>query len=64
MNNNKILKNKYVIFNSKVYVPLLQVEIQMADHPLSDDAAIFDVYFSAKVDDIIAVSKYINFHDI
>ena len=64
MNNNKILKNKYVIFNSKVYVLLLQVEIQMADHPLSDDSAIFDVYFSAKVDDIIAVSKYINFHDI
>ena len=31
----------------------------MADHPLSDDEAIFDVYFSAKVDDIIAVSKYI-----
>ena len=31
----------------------------MADHPLSDDSAIFDVYFSAKVDDIIAVSKYI-----
>ena len=29
----------------------------MADHPLTDDSAIFDVYFSAKVDDIIAVSK-------
>ena len=33
----------------------------MSDHPLTNTSAMFDVYFSAKVDDIIAVSKYTNF---